>query len=150
MSQYNYRYSPNPIVDVGLLGLLNTESSYNLVGIKEGEKLENNNFFYIEIEDEVIGCIWFDHNPVENEIEISFGKLSKNDINKGMLSNILDDLNLLLTKLPTEWTDQSLKPKWLITIQHNNIYSEHISLMMKKYSFILDLGGGYLKSIYSV
>lgn len=150
MSLYNYIYSPNPIPDDSLLRLLNTEGSYNLMGIVNGKNLVINNFFYIEMGGILIGCIWFNYNEIQNEIEIAFGKLENNNMNRGMLSNILNDLTLLSSLLPAEWTDESLSPKWLIVIQNDNTYFDYISLTIENYGFILDPEGGYIKDVYPV
>ena len=135
MSLYSYRYSPNPILSGSLLTLLSIEGSYNLAGIVEDNKLAINNFFYIEMKSKVIGCIWFNHNKIENEIEISLGKLSNDNMSRGMLPNVLNDLHLFLTLLPMEWTDESLKPKWLIMIQNENVGLNYISSTINNYGF---------------
>lgn len=150
MSLYSYRYTPNPILNGSLLELLSTEGSYNLAGIVEGKKLVINNFFYIKMRSKVIGCIWFNHNKIENEIEISLGKLSNDNMSKDMLPNVLTDLPLFLTLLPAEWIDESLNPKWFIMIQNDNVMFNYISSTIKNYDFMLDFKGGYLKSIYPI
>lgn len=144
MSSYIYCKKPNPVVDHNLYELISNSTTFGYNTPVGGQLAVTNFFEVLNVDNEVIGFLWFVFYSDENMIEINLAKSLHAAKFQGFSSNVLSDLDRLKSELPQEWiTPQT---QWLGIVKPANKNYQKITFFLMEHGFQNDGEGGFVKS----
>lgn len=144
MSSYIYCKKPNPVIDHNLYELISNSTTFGYNTPVGGQLAVTNFFEVLNVDNEVIGFLWFVFYSDENMIEINLAKSLHAAKFQGFSSNVLSDLDRLKSELPQEWiTPQT---QWLGIVKPANKNYQKITFFLMEHRFQNDGEGGFVKS----
>lgn len=142
---YSYCIKSHPFVDENLHTLI---SNPNTIGYdaKIGEQLNINEFFEVlDVDNNLVGYIWFVFYSDDFEIEINIGKSPVAHRFQGFAKQVLTDLDKFKIELPTEWFNEH--SKWLSIVKDKNPHKVKLESLLISNGFEKDGEDGFLKEI---